>query len=917
MSFRPWKRTGVFLAIGLLVACTPKPPAAPTNFRAISDDTPEVVLSWDAVPGASVYVLERRVGSADFVMLASVTTFQHTDSSVEYSTSYTYRLTARNNGGSSPPVTLDVTTPPRPPEPPSTPTNFLAVPDDTPQVRLTWTASERVSRYRLERRTRDGSYTTLADNLPASTTEYLDTDVGNGTPYTYRLTARNAAGESPPATLQTQTPDYNEPGFVATPTSYSFSDDAASSQSLMGNEDEGLDVEYFDNPDLTGLYFRRIESGVNRTFSGQPPLPGMGADTFSIRWSGLITPPASDTYTFVVLADDGVRLWINNQLIIDRWTDQGLTRRTAQVTLTGGRAYPIKLEYYNRDPRGAVKLRWSRPGQRATLVPPSAFRRHEKARIGYFGPKLPWPTVATHAALLPDGRVMTFHGLDPVGKGQGDNYRDYSKHNFTQVFVWTPGTPTDAQSQARFDNTRTDLFCSGYVLAANGKLYVAGGNLGYDYSVPDPNPSTPENENPEFGFEAGHTHTNIFDPSTNTWSAGPNMSRGRWYPSVITLPNEEMLIIGGNADDHNNDGRLYEPDWNTIPEVWKPSDNTLRQLTGARSIDENGNVLMNHFYPWVHVAPNGQVFLSGNFKRWFYIDTEANNGSGRRSNFSEQRYNRYYGSSVMYQPGKILVLGGGLERSNDQGGNTAQVIELNAGNQNASVRDVPPMAYKRTHLNATLMPDGRVFVNGGNEDGIQFSNATAVYESEIWSPKTETFKRAAEAKCPRTYHSTALLLLDGTIITMGGGATGGDDPPSAPECDKTKGNGQKVNQLNAEIYYPPYLHNADGSPATRPRILFAPERVSYGQSFSLTTDVPASVVDRVTIVAFGAVTHGFNMGQRFLELSFTRSGPNSLQVTAPASPNLATPGFYQLYVLDGRGVPSEAKVLRIRAAGLP
>ncbi|WP_245597459.1 PA14 domain-containing protein [Meiothermus cerbereus] len=778
------------LALLSLAACNtvPRPPATPTNFRAIPYDTPKVVLSWDAVPGASVYVLERRVGSADFVVLASVTNPQYTDSSVEYSTHYTYRLTARNNGGSSPPVVLEVTT--------------------------------------LE-----------------------------------------------------------APGFVVI--------------DPLVSPDYGLDVEYFDNPDLTGLYFRRIESDINHNFSGQPPLPGMGADTFSIRWTGLLTAPVSGNYTFTVLADDGVRLWVNNQLLINAWFDQGLTRRTAQVSLTGGQAYPIRLEYYNQDARGAIKLRWAYPGQPEQIVPPEAFVRDQKARIGYFGPKLPWPTVATHAALLPDGRVMTFHGLDPVGKGQSDNYRDYSKHNSTQVFVWTPGTPTDAQSQARYDNTRTDLFCAGYVLAANGKLYLAGGNLGYDYSA-----SGEEN-----GFAAGHTHTNIFDPSSNSWSAGPDMTQGRWYPSMITLPNEEMLIIGGNADQHNGNG--IDDDKNYIADVWNPFTNTLRRLTSANSFGK----AIEHFYPWVHVAPNGEVFLSGSYKYWYYLNT---NGTGSWSDYYLQTYNRYYGSSVMYQPGKILVLGGGWERfSGPQGGETAQVIELNAGNQNARVRDVPPMAHKRTHLNATLMPDGRIFVNGGNQDGWNFSNATAVYESEIWSPRTETFKRAAEAKCPRTYHSTALLLLDGTIITMGGGATGSDDPSSAPECDKTKGNAQKVNQLNAEIYYPPYLHNADGSPASRPIIQAAPNRISYGQSFTLTTDLPASAVDRVTIVAFGAVTHAFNMGQRFLELSFTRSGPNSLEVTAPASANLATPGFYQLYVLDGRGVPSEAKVVRLRDASLP
>ncbi len=714
------------------------------------------------------------------------------------------------------------------------------------------------------------------------------------------MAARNDAGSSAPVSLEAETPEYSEQGFSRTPTAYSFADDHASSQSLLGNEDEGLDVEYFDNPDLTGLYFRRIESGINHNFRSQAPLVGMGADTFSIRWTGLITAPVSATYTFIVLADDGVRLWVNDQLLINRWADQGLTRRTGQIALTSGQSYRIKLEYYNRDPRGAVKLRWSYPGQAERVVPSNAFRRHPKARIGYFGPKLPWPTVATHALQLPDGRVMTFHGLDPVGKGQGDNYRRYDIHNSSQVFVWTPGTPTNAQSQARYDNTRTDLFCAGYVLSAGGKVYMAGGNLGYDYTAPGN----------EYGFAAGHTHTNIFDPASNTWAAGPDMAQGRWYPSVITLPNEEMLIIGGNADNYNGDG--IDNDKNYIADVWNPFSNTLRRLTSASSFGKG----IEHFYPWVHVAPNGQVFLSGSYKNWYYLNTS---GTGSWGPINVQTYNRYYGSSVMYEPGKVLVLGGGWDgfTGDPQGKNTAQVIELNPSNQSISVRNVASMKHARTHVNATLMPDGRIFVNGGNTDGYQFNNANAVYESEIWSPRTETFKPAAEAQCPRTYHSTALLLLDSTIITMGGGATGGDDPPSLPECDKTKGNAQKVNQLNAEIYYPPYLHNADGSEASRPIIQSAPERVTYGQTFTITTDVPSSVIDRVTVVAFGAVTHAFNMGQRFLDLSFSRTGPNALSVVAPSNPNLATPGYYQLYVLDGRGVPSPAKVMRIRATGLP
>lgn len=894
----------VLMTLSLSACNTTRPPATPSNFRAAVDDTPQVQLSWEAALGAVDYVLERKSGSGAYTLLSVVTSTSYTDESVQYNATYTYRLIARNNAATSAPAELSTTTPPPPLQPPDAPANLQAISSSTPQVVLRWTAPERVSRYILERQARNGSFETLSNTLPASTTQYTDTAVGSGTPYTYRLTAYNSAGSSSPVSVQVETPPYSEPGFTQTPSSYTFADDRPPGEdpgiNPLTSPDQGLDVEYFDNPHLTGLFARRLETHINHSFSGQPPLPGMGPDTFSIRWIGLIKAPVSGTYTFSVLADDGVRLWVNDQLLISAWFDQNLTRRSASIQLSAGQAYRLKLEYYNQDARGAVKLRWAYPGQSEQVIPPEAFVRHEWARIGRFGPKLSWPTVATHAALLPDGRVMTFHSLDPVGKGQGENYRDYSKHGSSQVFVWTPGTPTDLQ--VSYDNHRTDLFCSGYVLSANGKLYLAGGNLGYDYAA----------SGEEYGFAAGHTHTNIFDPLTNTWQAGPDMTQGRWYPSVINLPNEEMLIIGGNADQHNNDG--VNNDWNFIPDVWDPSKNTLRRLTNASSFGKG----IQHFYPWVHVAPNGQVFLSGSYKNWYYLDTSGA-GAWVHINIQTYNYNRYYGSSVMYQPGKILVLGGGWKgfTGDLQGRETAQIIELNHSNQSISVRGTPSMAHPRTHLNATLMPDGRIFVNGGNQDGENFSNETAVYESEIWSPLTETFKRAAEAQCPRTYHSTALLLTDGSIITMGGGATGGNDDPNLPECDKNARDEegrvkQKVNQLNAEIYYPPYLYNADGSEASRPVIQSAPSDLNYNQTFTLSTDIPASAVARVTLVALGAVTHAFNMGQRFDELNFSPSGPHTLSVTTPANARLDTPGFYMLHVLDGRGVPSQGKIVRLR-----
>ncbi|GIW37301.1 MAG: hypothetical protein KatS3mg073_1446 [Meiothermus sp.] len=264
---------------------------------------------------------------------------------------------------------------------------------------------------------------------------------------------------------------------------------------------------------------------------------------------------------------------------------------------------------------------------------------------------------------------------------------------------------------------------------------------------------------------------------------------------------------------HNGDG--IDNDKNYIADVWNPFSNTLRRLTSASSFGKG----IEHFYPWVHVAPNGQVFLSGSYLNWYYLDTS---GTGAWGPINIQTYNRYYGSSVMYEPGKILVLGGGAQPDGSaKGGATAQVIELNPNNQTIAVRRVADMAHQRTHLNATLMPDGRIFVNGGNEDGLNFNNGTAVYESEIWSPRTETFKPAAEAQCPRTYHSTALLLLDGTIITMGGGATGGDDPPTLPSATRPGGTHRKSTSSTPRSTTPPTctMRTAAKPPArsSRPR----------------------------------------------------------------------------------------------------
>jgi Domain of unknown function (DUF1929)/Kelch motif len=275
----------------------------------------------------------------------------------------------------------------------------------------------------------------------------------------------------------------------------------------------------------------------------------------------------------------------------------------------------------------------------------------------------------------------------------------------------------------------------------------------------------------------------------------------------------------------------------------------------------------------MHLAPNGTVINTGLSTTTRYLDTSGTGSWSVVGNHSVNVY-RDYGSSVLYDDGKILVMGGG-----DPPTNTAEVIDLNA--PSPAWRSVASMAFARRQLNATILPDGNVLVTGGTS-GSGFNNtSTPVFAAEMWNPASENWTTMASAQIPRLYHSTALLLPDGRILSMGG-------------------NGYP----QAEIYEPPYLFKG-----TRPAISSAPASVNYGQTFFVQTADGASI-SKVTWIRLSSVTHAFNMDQRFSRLNFSQAS-GGLNAVAPANPNLSPPGYYLLFVLNGDGVPSVAKIVRI------
>ena len=389
------------------------------------------------------------------------------------------------------------------------------------------------------------------------------------------------------------------------------------------------------------------------------------------------------------------------------------------------------------------------------------------------------------------------------------------------------------------------LYCSGHTILPNGRVLVVGGTS---------------------AGTRGLRVASIFDPVARTWSRTSSMAQGRYYPTLTVLPNGNVLAVSG----HDTTLNVV-----TIPEVWNGT--SWRRLTTAPL------AIPTPYYPAMFVAPNGKVFLAGFPQTTRYLDV---NGTGQWTTVGNRVVaDRRLGSAVMYAPGKILYAGGG-----DPPTATAEVIDL----QNAPTwRGVPSMAFARRQMNATILADGTVLVTGGTSGAGFNDQAGAVHTAELWDPATKTWKTMAREARHRTYHSTAILLPSGKVLSSGSGEGGGI----------TYANSER----SAQIFSPPYLFNADGKPAARPTITSAPARISYGQTFTVQTPNAASI-SRGTLIRLSSVTHAFNQSQMIYPLSFTATSSTSLSARAPATSNLATPGTYMLFLINKAGVPSTARM---------
>lgn len=454
------------------------------------------------------------------------------------------------------------------------------------------------------------------------------------------------------------------------------------------------------------------------------------------------------------------------------------------------------------------------------------------ATLGQWGSIFSLQVVAIHTHLLATGKVLYWDRHD-FGDGTP---RLWDPESGTITTVPEPGMDYD-------------IFCSGHSFLKDGKLLVAGGHI---------------------ADLVGLASASTYDPFTNTWTQHPDMNAGRWYPTNTTLANGDVLTVSG---------AINPMTVNDLPQVFQAATRTWRDLSDAERVLP--------LYPFMYLAPNGKVFTAGPQPMTSYLDTS---GTGAWTDVAISAYgHREYGTSVLYDVGKILIAGGGPPDQVSPTTASAETIDLGAASPAWTPAD--PMAYARRQLNSTLLPDGTVLVTGGT-GAPGFNDSTgAVLAAELWDPATGDWRTLAGMQVPRLYHSIALLLPDGRVLSAGGGhpSDGDHGDPDHP---------------NAEIYSPPYLFKGP-----RPSITSVPLAVPYGQPFFVGTPDAAAIAG-VSLIRLSSVTHAFNQEQRILRPAFA-AVPGGLEVTAPSDPNLCPPGYYLLFLLNGNGVPSVARIVRV------
>jgi hypothetical protein len=255
---------------------------------------------------------------------------------------------------------------------------------------------------------------------------------------------------------------------------------------------------------------------------------------------------------------------------------------------------------------------------------------------------------------------------------------------------------------------------------------------------------------------------------------------------------------------------------------------------------------------------------------------------------------RNQSSSVLLPPAqdqRAMIIGGGPADDRTSATGITEIVQLN--HPDPAYQPAMPMSLPRIHLNAVILPDRgfrqrRAIIH--EETGVA---PVARLQSEIYDPASGTWRPGAVASVVRMYHSVALLMPDGRVVTASATSPPyGQDPQWQPP--------QANEELRIEMYSPPYLFGT-----TQPVIGQVAAEWLYGHAIDIATPQAANIL-WAELIRGGVTTHAFDNSQRLVDLPIAARAPGSLTVNAPAEPAIAPPGWYMLVLVDQSHIPSTA-----------
>ena len=488
---------------------------------------------------------------------------------------------------------------------------------------------------------------------------------------------------------------------------------------------------------------------------------------------------------------------------------------------------------------------------------------------------------AVHAMLLSNGNVLLFSGSVEASELP------------TVSFEWNPDQPITSAVTSPMP-PGVDLFCAHHVNLDDGRVLVAGGSEEFSGAG--------------YTGDWGTKAICIYDPNkaaADRWEKIGDMREGRWYPTLVTLPDGSLVTFSGiiQGNTHAATAEVFERPFEG------PGYTTAAVAGGDKSFPSYPGMLLVRGGKVVHVGTTWQYRGSGTttpIGTFSFRRTSPTSGVWQDEGVSPEVDKREEGAFVLLPPaqdGKILLLGGGdidgSSQTSDAEIRSAEILHT----QESPMRwqRLADMNHPRVNVSAVLLPDGKVLVIGGHDSWKWNSGLTPSNTAELYDPilgdDPSAWREVATMGAPRQYHSVSLLLPDGRVLAAGGVAN------------------DRSNQFTLELYEPPYVFNGARPSITSVERDDGPDdTLAYGGEITIETPEAADI-RKIGLMRPGSMTHHTDTEQRYVALSaFVQEGTDRLRVGVVNDAAVAPPGHYMLWIVDDQNRPCDrARMVHLSA----